>query len=127
MEQKLKEVTEQRDKLNDQIAGYRKFELPIDITDEQLEVRIQEGDTKRFEKFAKQSLIQGLTEEKLGYKSLDDITESMCDFLEEMTGHKRWLCIIRPSIGDTGLCAAFRSALTYSFSRNDLEYKVEII
>ena len=34
LEQKLKEMTEQRDKLYDQIEGYRKFELPLDITDE---------------------------------------------------------------------------------------------
>ena len=68
-----------------------------------------------------------MSDESLVYTSLDDVTESVCDFLEAKTGHKRWLCIIRPSLGDPGLCAAFKSAITYSFQKGKLEYKVEII
>ena len=123
----VSELTEEKIQLSNQIDGYNKFVLPITLTEEQLSVKFQEGRTEKFDKFAKQSLIQGLTDDRLGYKSLDDITESVCDFLEEMTKHKRWLCIIRPSIGESGLCAAFRSAITYSFERNNLEYKAEVI
>ena len=53
----VSELKEEKAKLNDQIVGYQKFTLPISLTDEELSVKLQEGDTQRFDKFAKQSLI----------------------------------------------------------------------
>ena len=127
LERQVSELTKERDSFKQKIAGYQQFKLPIAITEQQLEERFSEGDTQKFDQFARQCLVQGLSEGKLAYSSLDDVTESVCDYLEEKTGHKRWLCIIRPSIGETGLCAAFKAAVTYSFLKGDLEYKIEII
>ena len=122
LEAQIGKLMQRNKRLKSELRGYRNFSMPINLTCEDLDDRVIDGNIKAYHDFARHAVIAAFREKADLGSALNSVYRS----LRESLPGSHWAMIFYPSGRAFQSSVNRTSSLTLSFFRGPVEYQLFI-
>ena len=122
LEATIGKLMQRNKRLKSELRGYRNFSMPINLSTDDLEDRVVDGDAKAYAEFARHAVVGAFREKADLGSALNYVYRS----LREAVPGSHWAMIFYPSGRAFQSSVNRTSSLTLSFFRGPVEYQLFI-